>query len=180
MLVRVWSFALKLDVTTDLSDRETEHRTQVVMFPVASRVHAGDAVRLEELDEGSLSFGLFGGVKDRIDLAAIGLDQRETRNVREAVSDIDHVGERNAPVVRLHVLVHQQSVGARLGERDALVDLEQVASLLGEGDAAFDACNLTIGLLTELAGVYAGTLVRENLAPEDDLPEPTGDHLELD
>src|SRR5450759_4197830 len=93
---------------------------------------------LQKFGEGPARRLLPRRVEDPEGRAALLLEQREARDVGEAVADIDHVLEGDGAPVGGDVAIDQVWVLQRVLRLDALVDLEEVARLLGERDGAFD------------------------------------------
>ena len=65
-------------------------------------------------------------------------DERETRDVRQSVPDINHVLKRNPSRCFGNVLVHEILVSVGVLGSETFVDLEQVSGLFRKSDAALD------------------------------------------
>ena len=77
--------------------------------------------------------------------------QREARHVCKPVTDVDHVSERDAPVVFFYLLVYR--IGASI-VADALIDCVEVFRFLGKRDDVLDVPDL-VAIFGKLATPYS-------------------------
>lgn len=137
-------------------------------------------MRAEEIEERLLRLVLLLWVKYAESMTPIFPDQREAGDIRLPITHIDHVLERDsAKVFGRHIGVDEERILRGLAQRKSLVDLEDIAGLLGERDAPLDVLQHAILVLTELAGVHLGDVPPNDLAPKEHLSEPARDHVEL-
>src|SRR6266478_7038742 len=79
------------------------------------------------------------GIISRDGLSAVFLHYREARHVSRAVTDINHIWERNRPNVRVHVIIHvlRHVEEAFINAKKKLRLLRVTNDALRESDAAF-------------------------------------------
>src|ERR1700690_2171889 len=99
---------------TDVRDCRAQHGTKVVFLAITRRMHAHDALRMEELRECPFSLCLFGWIKNPERRAAVLVQEGEARDIGEAVADVNHVLERDPTIVLFHSLVDEIRVGGGL------------------------------------------------------------------
>src|SRR3990170_3986686 len=172
--------AVKLDLAAACGHGHLDQRSESIGLPVERLVHAEHALRAKEVEECLLGLVLPFRVEDAEHVPSGLLDQREARDVGEAVADVDHVLERDPPELFRNVGVDEQWILRRLAQRQSLVDLEQVSGLLGERDAPLDVAKISGLLLAELACIDLSEVVPCDLTSEDHLAESTRDDVELE
>jgi hypothetical protein len=109
------------------------------------------------------------------------LDEREARDIGEAVTHIDHVLKRHRPRLFRNQLIHEVWLAGTIYWSNTLVDFKEEARLLGEGYTAFDFVDDTRGrVFAKLASVDPTELSFDVGTPLDHHLKATRDDVELD
>jgi hypothetical protein len=168
---------LEIDVRGHCGHGGANQGAEVSIFPVVRGVETVDTVGVEKLLECLLGRFL-AGLEHAEGLSASGADEREAGNVGEPVADVDHVLEGDASVGS--PLVHEMGLIPRILGPDPLVDLEQEAGLLGEGDTTHHVADHPHVVAAQSAAVEAGEMLLDDRAAGDDRFQPTADDEEFD